>query len=72
MSSEELRQARYGDLTRVAVAWAVAKKTTMAFGWIARELALRSASNASQRVRMFERMEVKELEKAIREWRRNF
>lgn len=71
-SMEELRVPKYGDLRKVAVAWALAKRTTIHQTEIAHLTGLRTAANVSQRVRRFGQMEEKALPKELRKWRRDY
>ena len=67
---DEWRIARRGDLRRVAVAWALARKTTMKQSWIAEQTNLRTAANVSQRVRRFDAVTEQKLTRQIRKWKR--
>ncbi|MEX2577841.1 MAG: transposase [Verrucomicrobiales bacterium] len=58
-----------GDLRRVAVAWALSRKTSLRQAWIAERLSMRSAGNVSQQVRMFAIRPEKDLPKEIRKWK---
>lgn len=57
-----------GNLTRVAVAWAISRKTSLKLSAIAERLAMRSADNVSVQVRKFAARPEKELPRAIRKW----
>jgi hypothetical protein len=59
-----------GNLRCVAVAWAVWRNTSMPQKWIASRLALRSASNVSQRVRGFDQAPQRDLPRPIRAWKK--
>jgi hypothetical protein len=61
-----------GDLSVVAIAWALRKRTSMSLGWIAERLNLRNAGNVSQRVRMFDQMDGSTLDLSVRKWRKKF
>lgn len=69
-SLSELTVSRYGDLRRVALAYALVKRTTVSRSWIASRLNLRSAANVSQRVKLFEKEDGKVLTKEERSWRK--
>ena len=71
-SMEELRKPKYGDLRRVAVAWALTKRTTTRQSEIAELTGLRTAANVSQRARRFGQMDEKTLSKELRKWRREY
>lgn len=71
-SMEELRKPKYGDLRRVAVAWALTKRTTTRQSEIAELTGLRTAANVSQRARRFGQMDEKALSKELRKWRREY
>ena len=58
-----------GDLRRVAIAWAIWKQTSMAQGWIAERLGMKSAANVSQQIRRFEGRKERELPEEIRKWK---
>jgi len=58
-----------GDGRRVAVAWALSRKTSLKQSWIADRLSMRSAGNVSEQVRKFASRPEKELSKEIRQWR---
>ena len=58
-----------GDGRRVAVAWALSRKTSLRQSWIAERLSMRSAGNVSEQVRRFALRPEKELPKEIRLWK---
>jgi len=66
----ELAEGGYGDLRRVAVAWAIARHTTMRQKEIAVALGLRTAANVSQRVKRFDEIEETQLDREIRGWKK--
>ena len=68
-TGEELRQNRWGDWRRSAVAWAIAKETSVPQEWIAEHLNLKSAANASQQIRRFHQVPDKELPREVRAWK---
>lgn len=68
----ELRRVRYGDHRRMAIAWAIAKRTTVSQSWIANRLGMKSRQNVSQQVSRFDQMSLRELPKALREWKRKW
>ena len=55
-----------GDLRRVAVAWALSRKTSLRQSWIAERLSMRSAGNVSEQVRKFAKKTERCLPKEIR------
>ena len=60
-----------GDWRRVATAWAIWKRTSsVSQSWIAKRLNLRSATNVSQRLRRFERLEPRKIARPVREWKK--
>lgn len=63
-------QMERGDLTRVAVAWAITRWTSVPQAWTARRLNLKSATNVSQRCRRFDQMEESGLSQKIRSWKK--
>ncbi len=64
-----LKMDRRGDWRRSSVAWAVAKETSVPHEWIATQLNLKSAANASQQIRRFHLVPEKELPKAVKVWK---
>jgi putative transposase len=58
-----------GDGRRVAVAWALSRKTSLRQSWIAERLSMRSAGNVSEQMRRFALRPEKELPKEIRQWK---
>lgn len=60
-----------GDWTRHAIAWAIARETTVSQKWIAENVNLKSAANASQQIRRFEKANEKELPPRIRKWKKS-
>jgi len=68
-AEEELLEKRRGDLTRVAVAWAICRNTTMRQGWIGERTGIGTAANVSQQTRRFTGVASKELPASLREWR---
>lgn len=69
MDESDLRLDLRGDWRRSSVAWAVAKETSVPHAWIAERLNLKSAANASQQIRRFQQVPVKELPKEVRLWK---
>lgn len=63
-------QMERGDLTRVAVAWAITRWTSVPQAWTARRLNLKSATNVSQRCRRFDLMEESNLSQKFRSWKK--
>lgn len=70
-ATEDLSEPKRGDLRRVAIAWAIWRRTGMSQSGIAACLGLRSAPNVSQWIRRFEAMPETELPVKIRKWKRN-
>ena len=58
-----------GDLSAVAIAWAIRRNTTVPCRWIAERLSLGSAGNVSERVRRFERIESGDLDVRLKKWK---
>ena len=65
---EEFAALPRGDWRRVAVAWALSKKTSLKQAWIAERLSMRSADNVSVQVRKFAGRPNNELPREIRKW----
>ncbi|MBL9159530.1 MAG: transposase [Verrucomicrobiales bacterium] len=61
-----------GDLRRVAVAWALCRRTSLRQSWIAERLGLRSGDNVSAQVRKLSARSSKELSREIRAWMKKF
>lgn len=59
-----------GSLSRVAVAWAISRKTSLKLSWIADRLSMRSADNVSVQVRKFALKSESDLPKEIRAWKK--
>ena len=68
-SDTELQQVRYGDWRRAAIAWAIARRTSVSQDWIARRLGMKSRQNVSQQVRKFDRIPLRDLPKPLRQWK---
>lgn len=66
---EEFAALPRGDWRRVAVAWALSRKTTLRQTWIAERLSMRSAGNVCEQVRNFGMRPESELVKVARRWR---
>lgn len=66
-----LRKVRIGDWTRAAVGWAVWQETLVSQQWIAEEMNLKSAANASQQIRRFAKLPEKEMLPRIRRWKKS-
>ncbi len=69
MDEAALKMDRRGDWRRSSVAWAVAKETSVPHEWIAAQLNLKSAANASQQIRRFHQIAEKELPKEVKIWK---
>ena len=52
-SRDEFAALPRGDVRRVAVAWALSRKTSVRQSWVADRLSLRTAGNVSEQVRRF-------------------
>jgi len=70
-SLEILRVVKRGDWTRAAIAWAIWRETIVSQRWIAEELNLKSAANASQQIRRFAKLHARELPKLLRSWKQS-
>ena len=70
----ELHRVKYGDFRRMAIAWAIAwaiaKQTTVSQDWIAKRLGMKSRQNVSQQVRRFDKIPIRNLPKPLRDWKR--
>lgn len=69
LSVSELGKDRRGPWRRSSVAWALAKETSVPHAWIAEELNLKSAANASQQIRRFHREPEKLLPREVKQWK---
>jgi hypothetical protein len=69
---EELAVGGYGDIRRVAVAWALLRKTTIRQFVIADLLNLKSSANVSQRIKQFEEKRQDELSDEVRNRRAKY
>jgi putative transposase len=69
---EELIIPRRGDYRRIALAWALSRRTSLPQVEIAEKLSLCSAANVSQRVRQFEALDERMLDSKVRRWKRKF
>lgn len=69
LSEAELKQERRGDWRRRSVAWAIAKETSVPQEWIAEQLNLKTAANASQQIRRFDREPEDKLPKEVKCWK---
>jgi len=58
-----------GDWRRASVAWAIWRFTSVGQDWIATQLNLRNAANASQQIRRFRLTPEKQLPKEVRLWK---
>lgn len=67
---EDFAALSRGSLIRVAVAWAISRKTSLKLSWIAERLSIRSADNVSVQVRKFALKPESELPKVIRNWKK--
>ena len=65
-----LPQMPRGDVTSVAIAWAICRNTAMPQRWIAQRLHLKSAGNVSERVRRFDCLQDSDLSKDLQKWRK--
>ena len=68
--SEDFAALSRGSMIRVAVAWAISRKTSLKLSWIAARLSMRSADNVSVQVRKFAVKPESELPKKIRMWKK--
>ncbi len=69
---EEFTALPRGDLRRVAVAWAVYRRTSLRQSWIADRLGLRSGDNVSAQVRKLSTPPSEELSPEIQTWMKAF
>lgn len=61
-----------GDRRKVAIAWAIWRRTSMPQKWIADQTGLKSAANVSQQVRRYSGLTERKLSAEEREWRSIF
>ena len=66
----ELARLQRGDLRRAAIGWAIHRQTCTPLGWIAEQLNLSSAANASQQIRRFDLRKASSLPKEERAWKK--
>jgi hypothetical protein len=69
---EEFTALPRGDLRRVAVAWALYRRTSLQQSWIADRLGLRSGDNVSAQVRKLSPRASEELSPEIHAWMKAF
>jgi len=69
---EEFTALPRGDLRRVAVAWAVYRRTSLRQSWIADRIGLRSGDNVSAQVRKLSTRPSEELSPEIQAWMKAF
>lgn len=65
---DAFQQMKRGDRRRVAVAWAIWRRTSMPQSWIAEATGITSAANVSQQVHRFERLPADELTPLEQAW----
>jgi hypothetical protein len=65
----ELGRLPRGDLRRAAIGWAIRSQCCVPLVWVAEQLNLSSAANASQQVRRFDTRKPISLPKAKRAWK---
>jgi REP element-mobilizing transposase RayT len=70
LGEAELGTLPRGDLRRAAIAWAIHRHCCAPLGWVAAQLNLSSAANASQQIRRFAAMEPRSLPEEVRQWRK--
>ena len=70
LNLETVKDLRRGDLRRVAIAWAIHRRSCVPQSWIAKALNLSSPANVSQQVRRFEKRSGKELPRRIAAWKK--
>ncbi len=61
-----------GDLRRVAIAWAIWKRTTVPQAWIAEHLGMKTPANVSQQVRCYDQIPTADLSATEKQWRSFF
>ena len=69
---EEFTALPRGDLRRVAVAWAVHRRTSLRQSWIVDRLGVRSGDNVSAQVRKLSTRASEELSPRIQAWMKAF
>ncbi len=69
---EEFTALPRGDLRRVAVAWAVYRRTSLRQSWIVDRLGVRSGDNVSAQVRKLSTRPSEELSPEIQTWMKAF
>ncbi len=67
---ESVRGLKRGDSRRVAIAWAIWRRTSVPQSWIAMQTGLKTAGNVSQQARRYDRLGEQELSAEQRRWRR--
>ena len=67
LSFEMLRELPGSDVRKVAIASLIWERTTVSMKWLAENLSMRSAANASQQIRRH-RKEPRKLPKALNQW----
>ena len=65
----ELGRLPRGDLRRAAIGWAIRSQCCVPLVWVAEQLNLSSAANASQQIRRFDTRKPSSLPKDIRAWK---
>ena len=66
----ELGRLPRGDLRRAAIGWAIRRQCCVPLIWVAEQLNLSSAANASQQIRRFDVRKQSSLPKKIRAWKK--
>ena len=67
----EMGKLPRGDPRRAAIAWAVHRRCCVQLAWLAEQLNLSSAANASQQIRRFRKITSRTLPMELRSWRRD-
>ncbi|MFT5410310.1 MAG: putative transposase [Verrucomicrobiales bacterium] len=65
----ELKKLPRGDVRRAAIGWVIHRRCCTPMGWVAEQLNLRSAANASQQIRRFGTTKPAMLSEELRQWR---
>ena len=66
----EMMKLPRGDVRRAAIGWAIHRRCCTSLSWVAEQLNLSSAANASQQIRRFDVRKTNSLPKDIRAWKK--
>jgi len=67
-----VKELKRGDYQRVAIAWAIWRKTSVPQQWVADELNWTTAANVSNQVRKLHGKKRPSLAKPLQEWMKRF